>query len=174
MICQPTYCKSLKMVRIIGIDPGLQNTGWAIIESHGSSIKFIGAGTINTKAGDDLAQRLLIIHNELKVIIERYSPAKAAIEDTYVNKNFASSLKLAHARAAAMLTLSLGGMVPKAYPAKVIKRAVTGSGKAEKDQVAYMLKCLVPASNDLSKDAADALAIAICHSHYHDHLSFVA
>lgn len=155
------------MVKIIGIDPGLRHTGWAIIESSGNSIKFIDAGVINTDSGELLPQRLLFIHDNLAQIIQAHKPTHAAIEDTYVNKNFASSLKLAHARASAILTLSIHGLIPKEYPAKVIKRAIVGSGKAEKEQVAFMLKFLVPLAANLSADAADALAVAICHSNYH-------
>ena len=154
------------MVRIIGIDPGLQNTGWAVIESNTNSIQFLGAGVIHTLAGNALPQRLLKIYQELSDVITQYTPQSSAIEDTYVNKNFASSLKLGHARAASMLTLSIKGLIPTAYPAKVIKRAIVGSGKADKVQVAYMLKYIVPTSAELSKDAADALAVAICHSNY--------
>jgi len=154
------------MARVIGIDPGLQHTGWAVIDSQGSSIKFLGAGVIHTLPGNSLPSRLLQIHNELAKVIVQYCPNDAAIEDTYINKNYASSLKLGHARAASILTLCINGLIPAEYPAKVIKRAIVGSGKADKTQVAYMLKFLVPLAGELASDASDALAVAICHSNY--------
>jgi crossover junction endodeoxyribonuclease RuvC len=155
------------MTRIIGIDPGLNKTGWAIIQKKkDNSLALISAGAITTKPTDEMPQRLLVIHRGINEVISTFSPVHAAIEDTYVNKNYASSLKLAHARASAILTLSLKNLSAKEYSAKTIKKTITGNGNAEKDQVAYMIQCLIPGSKNDSADINDAIAIAICHSFY--------
>lgn len=155
------------MSKIIGIDPGLRNTGWAIIEVHTGSIKLIDLGVITTNSSDDISTRLLYLHNDLQSILNVHNPKHAAIEDTYVNKNFSSSLKLSHARAAAILSLSIAGLSPVEYPAKTVKKAVVGAGNAEKEQVLKMLSYLIPDLRKITKyDSADALAVAVCHANH--------
>ncbi len=150
----------------LGIDPGLGNTGWGVIAAGGGKLRYIAAGVITTSASQEMASRLLHIHEQLQKVIVQYTPHYAAIEVTYVNKNYGSSLKLAHARAAAILTASLQGLMPVEYQAKIIKKALTGSGSADKEQIIAMLGLLMPGVCVNDNNAADALAIAICHAHH--------
>jgi len=149
---------------ILGIDPGLNNAGWGVIKSRGNEIKYIACGSIKTNPKDDLATRLAKLSKDLKKIIESYNIDTAAIEETFVNKNAGSSLKLGHARGALMLTVSLAELEIKEYAAREVKKCVVGVGKAEKEQVAMMVKVLLPGCEIENYDAADALAVAICHS----------
>jgi crossover junction endodeoxyribonuclease RuvC len=151
---------------ILGIDPGLTNTGWAIVSSTANKIKFIDASTIVTTASDEMCTRLKQIYNKLNEVLARYKPHYAAIEMTYVNKNFGSSLKLAQARAVAMLTTSLHEIPLTEYQAKTIKQALTGVGSADKRQIISMLALLMPGIDIKDSHIADALAIAICHANH--------
>ncbi len=154
-------------MRFLGIDPGLQHTGWGVIESKNDSLRFIAAGVINTSPKQEMPDRLVDIYKGLVGVLDRYKPDAAAIEETYVNKNYGSSLKLAHARSAAILTLSLSSLKPIEYSAKTIKKTLVGSGGAEKQQVMNMLNLLMPGIKISSKDASDAVAIAVCHSRFY-------
>lgn len=155
------------MTRIIGIDPGLRNTGWAVIEVKTGNIKLIDLGVITTSSNDSMPTRLLYLHNDIQSIIQAHLPQFAAIEETYVNKNFGSSLKLSHARAAAILSLSIAGLNPAEYPAKTVKKTVVGVGNAEKEQVLKMLSYIIPGLRTITKlDSADALAVAVCHANH--------
>ncbi|MBA8666399.1 crossover junction endodeoxyribonuclease RuvC [Holosporaceae bacterium 'Namur'] len=154
--------------KIIGIDPGLNCTGWGIIEMWGSNLGYIASGVIKTKSTNYLSSRLASIFVTLNDILEEFAPNAAAIEETYVNSNFGSSLKLAHARAAAMLSLETKGLPPIAYQAKQVKKAVVGYGGADKLQMIRMINLLLPTAKLQKADAADAIAIAICHSSYHN------
>lgn len=155
--------------RIIGIDPGLVSTGWGIIESKGSSLTFVDCGTIapNTKAR--LSERLLALHNDLNRIITLYKPTSAAIEETFVTANGASTLKLGQARGALIVTLASQGLTVAEYATRSVKKAIVGTGAADKHQVSQMVGVLLPAARAAlaacKHDAADALAIAICHAH---------
>jgi len=152
--------------RVIGIDPGLTETGWGIIESVGQRIQYIASGVIKTEASDPLPKRLLKIHTELLEVLDRYHPNASGIEDTYVNVNSGSSLKLSHARASAMLTLAMRACPIVEYPAKTVKKSLVGNGKAEKEQIQAMLVILLGGAFVKNKNEADALAIAICHAHH--------
>ena len=154
------------MVRVIGIDPGLRNTGWGVIEHKNGALNYIASGVIETDAKQDMADRLLFIHKGLNAVIKNFAPQMSAIEETYVNSNYASSLKLSQARGAAILSLSMEGLKPEEYPAKTIKKALVGTGKADKEQVVSMIGYLMPGVRIESKDAADAVAIAICHANF--------
>lgn len=154
------------MTVIIGIDPGLNNTGWAVIEVRNSAFRLLNSGVVRTNPKDNLPNRLLKIHDELEKILVKYRPDLSAIEETFVNDNYGSSIKLSHARAAAIVTLSRLGVVPTEYAAKVIKKAVVGNGNADKNQVHHMLKVLMPTAQISSNDASDAAAVAICHANY--------
>ncbi len=154
---------------ILGIDPGLQKTGWGIINSNGNRISFVACGSANSDSHDPISTRLLSISESLRKIIEIYKPDQCAIEETFVNKNPMSSLKLGHARGAAMLTVSLAGLKPYEYAATLVKKTIVGVGRAEKAQVLMMVKQFLPKAEIKSEDAADALAIAICHVH-HSHM----
>ena len=152
------------MLKILGIDPGLQNTGWGIITlASNNQVSYIASGIIKTNAKQEMPSRLLYIHDEINSVIDNYSPTASAIEQTYVNKNYESSLKLAHARAVAILTLTKQSIPPHEYPAKVVKKNITGNGAADKQQMIKMINYLLP-NVKVKSDEADALAIAICHS----------
>lgn len=153
-------------MRVLGIDPGLENTGWGIIESQGSRLSFIAAGVVRTKPADPIAQRLLRIHAGLTEIIREWKPETACIEETFVNKNAASSLKLGQARGVAMLAPASYGLDVAEYSANLIKKSVVGTGHAAKDQVGLMVRMLLPGCGEMAPDAADALAVAICHAHH--------
>ncbi len=152
--------------RLLGIDPGLNNTGWGMINVSGNHLKYIACGTIKTDSKQPLADRLLTISKGLSIVIDRYSPTDSAIEETFVNKNAGSSLKLGHARGAIMLTVSLAGLPIKEYSATKVKKSVVGVGRADKEQVSMMVKVIMPDAIIDGYDAADALAVAICHSHH--------
>jgi crossover junction endodeoxyribonuclease RuvC len=151
-------------MRIIGIDPGLTKTGVGIIEVKNNTISFVAAETIYTKPADPFSERLRHFHDSLTKIIKIYNPTDAAIEETFVNMNPASSLKLGHARGALILTLSLCGLKVSQYSTTAVKKAVVGVGRADKNQIQNMIKILLPKSNFKTEDEADALAVAICHN----------
>ena len=153
-------------MRVLGIDPGLENTGWGIIESEGSSLRFIAAGIVKTKPATPMAERLLKIDEELTLVLNQWQPEMAAIEETFVNMNAASSLKLGQARGVAMLVPARYGIPVAEYATNLVKKSVVGSGHAAKDQVGMMIKMLLPGCGELGADAADALAVAICHAHH--------
>lgn len=153
-------------MRIIGIDPGLQRTGWGIIDVNGNRLSHIMHGVIATDAKADIALRLVKIFDELTTMINLWVPTMAAVEETFVNKNPASALKLGLARGAAMLAPAKAGLGVSEYPANLVKKSVVGAGHAEKEQVQAMIRVLLPGV-EAAVDAADALAVAICHAHHH-------
>jgi len=153
-------------MRIIGLDPGLQHTGWGIIDQDGSRLSFVAAGRISSVASQPLAERLVDIHTGLVAVLDAHQPDTAAVEETFVNKNPTSTLKLGLARGVALLTPALHKLKVYEYPANLIKKSVVGAGHAGKEQVQMMVRVLLPASQAESPDAADALAVAICHAHH--------
>lgn len=153
-------------VRIIGIDPGLRNTGWGVIEADGTRLSYVADGSVHSEADAPLATRLLQIHTQLAEILLRHAPDEAAIEETFVNKDARATLKLGQARGAAMLAPALAGISVAEYAPNVVKKSVVGAGHAEKDQVKHMVKVLLPRAELNSADSIDALAIAICHAHH--------
>lgn len=153
-------------MRILGIDPGLQKTGWGIIEMNGHKMKFVACGTIKTNSKDDLSERLLTLDHGLSQVVVMYKPDMAAIEETFVNKNPASALKLGIARGACFLPPARAGLKIAEYPANLVKKSLVGAGHASKGQMGMMVKTLLPLAKPDSEDAADALAVAICHSHH--------
>ena len=154
-------------MRLLGLDPGLQHTGWGVIEVDGSRLSFVAAGTVNSSPKRPLAERLVEIHDGLRAVIDAWEPAEAAVEETFVNKNPTSTLKLGLARGVVLLTPALFGLKVAEYPANLIKKSVVGAGHAAKEQVQMMVRVLLPASGDAdSADAADALAVTICHAHH--------
>lgn len=158
------------MTVIIGIDPGLNRTGWGIVNYQSGRLSFVSCGVVTTNAATPLAARLKRLHDDLTASIAPYTIDEAAIEETFVNVNSASSLKLAHARGALMLTLSLHGLKVYEYTANSIKKTVTGSGHAEKSQVSAMVRGLLPGCRAASADATDALAVAVTHAQ-HAHIA---
>jgi crossover junction endodeoxyribonuclease RuvC len=156
----------LAMVRLLGIDPGLRFTGWGLIDVDGNRLKHIADGVIATDAIESVSARLKILHDGLMALLNQYRPAEAAVEETYVNRNGTATLKLGYARGVALLTPALIGVPVSEYAAKTVKLAVVGTGGAEKAQVAMMVRRLLPGATIRRTDAADALAVAICHAHH--------
>ncbi len=156
----------LYVIRILAIDPGLNKTGWAIVDYKDNCTYFVACGTIKTDSKNTLPQRLSDIHHQLEGIIVRFGPHEAAIEETFVNKNPQSSLKLGHARGAIILTLSLAQLSINEYSATNIKKSVVGAGRADKAQIEAMVKMLLPNAKIHGADEADALAVALCHCHH--------
>jgi len=157
---------SFRAIRILGVDPGLRNTGWGLIECSGARLSYLGCGSIRTDAETSLAERLAAIHRALTDLVETRSPHEAAVEETFVNRDPQSTLKLGQARGAAIAALAMKDLPVSEYAANLIKKTVVGVGHAEKSQVAMMVRMLLPASDAASPDAADALAVAICHAQH--------
>jgi crossover junction endodeoxyribonuclease RuvC len=153
-------------LRIIGIDPGLRRTGWGVVESEGNRLIFIGCGSVEPPDTLSLSNRLLAIHDGLSAVLREFAPAEAAVEQTFVNKDGVATLKLGQARGVAMLVPAMFGLSVAEYAPNQVKKTVVGAGHADKNQVAVMLKILLPKAEPKSPDAADALAIAITHAHH--------
>jgi crossover junction endodeoxyribonuclease RuvC len=153
-------------IRIIGIDPGLRNMGWGIIEVSGSRLAYVASGLLHSNAKASLARRLCELHEGLCAVIQSHAPMEAAVEETFVNRDPQSALKLGQARGIALLAPALAGLPVAEYAANLIKKTVVGSGHAEKAQIAMMVKVLLPRSDAQSVDAADALAVAITHAQH--------
>lgn len=154
---------------ILGIDPGLEHTGYGVIQVSGNQYKFLAAGRISTVAGAPVAQRLATIAMGLKQVVEEHKPAHAAVEEVFVNANAQSSLKLGQARGVCLLVPQQHGVPVAEYAARLVKKSLVGKGNAEKPQVAHMVRVLLPTSANQSADATDALAVALTHAH---HLAF--
>ena len=152
-------------MRILGIDPGLRTLGWGVIDAAGTRLSHVANGHCHSD-GDDLGERLLSLHNQITEIIEEFAPGQAAIEQTFVNKDGAGTLKLGQARGVALLTLAKAGLPVGEYAPNRVKKTVVGVGHAEKEQVMHMVKLQLPGCAPKGADAADALAIAICHAFY--------
>ena len=153
-------------LRILGIDPGLRRTGWGVIEVLGNKLSFIACGTVHSDGTEDLAPRLVTLHNGLQTVLAEYQPDEAAVEATFVNKDATATLKLGQARGVAMLAPAMFGISVAEYAPNQVKKTVVGAGHADKAQIAMMLKILLPKADPPSADAADALAIAITHAHH--------
>ncbi len=151
-------------MRIFGIDPGLQRTGWGVIDVVGNRLVHVAHGVIKTDAKEETAQRLFTIFRDLSAMIVQWKPTHAAIEETFVNQNPASALKLGLARGVGMMAPANLGLSVAEYPANLVKKSVVGAGHAEKSQVQMMIKVLL--ATEAVADAADALAVAICHAHH--------
>ena len=152
-------------IRILGLDPGLRRTGWGVVACEGSRLTYLACGVIKPGERLPLSERLLAVFEGVAAVIAAHAPEEAAIEETFVTANGSSTLKLGHARAAAMLAPARSGLSVAEYAATVVKKAVVGTGGADKTQVAFMIRRLLPAAGDVSADAADALAVAIAHAH---------
>ena len=152
--------------RVLGLDPGLQHTGWGIVEAEGNRLRYIANGTITTTAALPTAERLKQLHDGIMQVIAEWTPDAAAVEETFVNKNPVSTLKLGLARGVVLLVPALAGLEVGEYPANLVKKSVVGVGHATKEQIQMMVGRLLPGVKLHSADAADALAIAICHIHH--------
>ncbi|NWG23795.1 MAG: crossover junction endodeoxyribonuclease RuvC [Pseudorhodoplanes sp.] len=153
-------------IRILGIDPGLRRTGWGLIECEGNRLVFVACGSVDTHERDTLGMRLVAIHDGLSRIVEEFRPDEAAVEATFVNKDAAATLKLGQARGIAMLIPARAGLAVSEYAPNLVKKTIVGTGHGEKAQIRTMIGVLLPKADPRSDDAADALAIAVCHAHH--------
>ena len=154
------------MARLLGIDPGLRFTGWGLVDVDGNRLRHVADGVIATDSEDGVPDRLCHLHRELTALLIEHAPDEAAVEETYVNRNGAATLKLGYGRAVALLVPTLAGLSVAESGAKTVKMAVVGTGGADKDQVEMMVRRLLPGASIKRADAADALAVAICHAHH--------
>jgi crossover junction endodeoxyribonuclease RuvC len=155
-----------RLIRILGIDPGLRRTGWGVVESDGNRLLYVACGSLETSERDELCDRLVTIHSGLKKIIQEFSPHEAAVENTFVNVNGASTLKLGQARGVALLVPAQHGLSVAEYAPNLVKKSIVGSGHADKVQIRMMIGVLLPKADPQSHDATDALAIAITHANH--------
>lgn len=152
-------------MRVLGLDPGLRQTGWGVIDADGNHLKHVANGIVVSDGKADLAERLLQLHRGLAAVVAAHRPDTAAVEVTLANKNPSSTLKLGMARGIALLTPALSGLEVAEYLPMIVKKAVVGTGHADKEQVQMMIARLLPGCEPAAADAADALAVAICHAH---------
>ena len=155
------------MRRIIGIDPGLARTGFGIIEARAGQLRFVDCGVITTGSREAVSARLRVLGDGLEEVLARHMPGEAAIETIFVHVNAASALKLGHARGVALLQINRAGAQIAEYAPNLVKKTVTGTGHAGKEQIRAMIAMLLPGAQIRSNDAADALALAVCHAHTH-------
>jgi crossover junction endodeoxyribonuclease RuvC len=153
-------------MRILGLDPGLGTTGWGLIEADGNRLAHIANGQLKTDSAEPLPKRLSHLATQLEALIADHSPASAAVEEVFVNKNPQSTLKLGQARGVVIMVAARAGIEVGEYAARLVKKAVVGNGNAEKAQVHAMVARLLPGAKIAGPDAADALAVAITHAHY--------
>jgi crossover junction endodeoxyribonuclease RuvC len=152
-------------MRVLGIDPGLRHLGWGVVDSNGSRLTHVANGCIDSQ-GDDMAGRLVQLYRALRDVLVLYAPDAAAVEQTFVNKDAVATLKLGQARGVALLVPAEAGIRVGEYAPNAVKKAVVGVGHAEKAQVAHMVRFQLPGVELAGPDAADALAVAICHAHH--------
>ena len=153
-------------LRLIGLDPGLRRTGWGVIDMTGQHLKYVADGVVTSDATLELAARLGQLWHALNTVLDEWRPDEAAVEETFVNKNPASTLKLGMARGVVLLAPSLKGLAVAEYSPNLVKKSIVGSGHADKAQVQMMVRRLLPGALATQADAADALAVAICHAHH--------
>ncbi len=153
-------------MRVMGIDPGLRNMGWGVIEVAGSRIAHVANGICHSDGAEDLAARLMSLHRQLTRVLAEHRPDAAAVEQTFVNRDGAGTLKLGQARGIALLVPAQAGLQVGEYAPNAVKKAVVGVGHADKGQILHMVRLQLPGVEIAGPDAADALAIAICHAHH--------
>jgi crossover junction endodeoxyribonuclease RuvC len=150
----------------LGIDPGLRRTGWGVIACEGNRLVFVACGSVETHERAALSARLVAIHDGLARVVEDFAPDEAAVEQTFVNRDGASTLKLGQARGIAMLIPARAGLAVAEYAPNLVKKTIVGAGHAEKTQIRMMIGVLLPKADPRSEDAADALAVAVTHAHH--------
>jgi crossover junction endodeoxyribonuclease RuvC len=155
-----------KTVRIIGIDPGLRRCGWGVIDAVDNRLSFVAGGTLTPPTEGALAERLAFLSQALTEVLDRHGPDEVAVEETFVNAGPRSALILGQARGVVLVTPALRGLLVAEYAANLVKKSVVGTGHADKEQIQLMVKTLLPSATFKGADAADALAIAICHAHH--------
>ena len=153
-------------IRIIGIDPGLRRTGWGVVIAEGNRLTYVACGSIATDDKASLAERLVVIHDGLRQVLSSHVPEEAAVEATFVNRDASATLKLGQARGIALLVPAQAGLPVAEYAPNLVKKTIVGAGHAEKAQVQLMVRRLLPGCAVATPDAADALAVAICHAHH--------
>jgi len=153
-------------MRVLGLDPGLRHTGWGVIDVAGNRLTHVADGVASAPVNLSLGERLVVLFRQVNDIIERFRPDEAAVEETFVNKNAASTLKLGVARGVVLLAPAERGLKVAEYSANMVKKSVVGAGHAAKSQVELMVRRLLPGCTVVKADAADALAVAICHAHH--------
>jgi crossover junction endodeoxyribonuclease RuvC len=153
-------------IRILGIDPGLRRTGWGVVTIEGNRLSFVACGSLASDERAELAVRLLSIHDGLQRVVAEHAPDEAAVEATFVNKDATATLKLGQARGIAMLVPAIAGLRVAEYAPNLVKKTIVGAGHCEKAQIRMMIGVLLPKADPASDDAADALAIAVCHAHH--------
>ncbi|MBM85532.1 MAG: crossover junction endodeoxyribonuclease RuvC [Rhodospirillaceae bacterium] len=153
-------------MRLLGLDPGLQRTGWGVIDLEGSRLRHVANGVIVSSSRLQIGERLVQLHRGLLEVLTEFAPDEAAVEQTFVNKNPESTLKLGLARGVVLLAPALGGLSVTEYAPNRVKKSVVGAGHADKKQVQLMVSKLLPGAHLENADAADALAVAICHAHF--------
>ena len=163
-----------RTIRIIGLDPGLRRTGWGVVDSDGVRLSYVASGCIAVPADDDLAYRLRALFEGVTSVIASFKPQEAAVEETFVNENPRSTLKLGQARGVVLQAPAISGLKVAEYTPNLIKKSVTGTGHAEKHQIQAMIGFLLPKAKFDSADEADALAIAICHANHRGSAAAIA
>ena len=153
-------------IRILGIDPGLRRTGWGLIGCEGNRLIYLACGSVETSDKLSLAERLVTIHDGLARIVDEFRPDEAAVEATFVNRDAVATLKLGQARGIALLVPAKAGMLVAEYAPNLVKKTIVGAGHSEKGQIRMMIGVHLPKADPRSDDAADALAIAVCHAHH--------
>jgi crossover junction endodeoxyribonuclease RuvC len=163
-----------RLIRILGIDPGLRRTGWGLVEADGNRLVYVACGSVETSERAELGVRLVAIHDGLTRIIDEFRPDEAAVEHTFVNTNAAATLKLGQARGIAMLVPARAGLTVCEYAPNVVNKTVVGAGHGDKTQIRMMIGVLLPKADPQSEDAADALAIAVTHAHHRPSATMIA
>ncbi len=153
-------------MKLLGLDPGLRCTGWGVIEAEGNRIVHVANGVVKSDGALSLADRLVQLFDGVTAVIDQWSPRAAAVEETFVNRNPKSTLKLGQARGVVLLAPARRGLAVAEYAARRVKQSVVGTGGADKTQVEAMVGVLLGGADIAGSDAADALAVAICHAHY--------
>lgn len=162
-------------MRILGLDPGLRRTGWGVVAVAGNRLSHVAHGVVVPDPRATGAARLTHIFKALEAVMDRHAPDEAAVEEIFVNKNPGSTLKLGQARGVALLAPAMRGLAVHEYAANAVKKAIVGAGHADKAQIAHMVRVLLPgAALGAEADAADALAVAICHAHHAPGRAFAA
>lgn len=156
-------------MRLIGLDPGLRVTGWGVLDAEGNRLRFVACGVVKSDEALPLSERLKMLHEGVFAVLRAHRPDAAAVEETFVNRNPTSTLKLGQARGAVMLAPALYGIGVAEYTPNLIKKNVVGTGHAAKEQIGMMVRMLLPGAAPEAADAADALAVAICHARYVAH-----
>jgi len=164
----------VEKVRIIGIDPGLRRCGWGVIEAAGNRLSFLACGVVSPPVKEALPERLAYLFAAVGALVREWAPDEGAVEETFVNQGERSALLLGQARGVVLMTPASMGLPVAEYAANLIKKSVVGAGHADKSQVQAMVRLLLPQADVSKVDAADALAIAICHAHHRSHRSLMA